>query len=343
VRLREPAALDEARRRLEKPMRFERFVQWRFDKDWRRLRAAAGARGIGLIGDVPIFVARDSAEVWARPELFWLDGEGRPTVVAGVPPDYFAKDGQLWGNPLYRWDVMKERGFEWWIARLRAAFARFDAARLDHFIGFHNYWEVPGGAKTARDGRWVSGPGAEFFERVFSALGPVELIAEDLGAVTEGVKALRDRFDLHGIQVLQFAFGLDPGARDFQPHRYRRRSVVYTGTHDNDTTVGWWNDRGSASSTRTPEQISKERAFAKTYLGSDGREIHWDMIRAALASVADVAIIPAQDLLGLGSEARMNLPGTAEDNWRWRLERPLGRGVGRRLKSLTEAYERARP
>ena len=341
IRLREASALEAARKRLEKRMRFERFIQWLFDMDWRRLRAAAAERGIGLIGDVPIFVARDSAEVWARPELFWLDEERRPTKVAGVPPDYFAKDGQLWGNPLYRWDVMRERGYDWWIARLKAAFARFDAVRIDHFIGFHNYWEVPGSAKTAREGRWVPGPGADFFEHVFHALGPVELIAEDLGMVTHEVRALRDRFDLPGMQVLQFAFGLDPEARNYQPHRFRRRSIVYTGTHDNDTTAGWWADQGSESSTRSPEQIEREREFVKVYLGSNGREIHWDMIRAALASPADVAIIPAQDLLGLGSEARMNRPGVAEGNWLWRLKRPLSPSLCRRLRVLTEAFERA--
>ena len=342
VRLREHAALEEARRRLAKRLRFERFAQWQFDKDWKCLRSAAAARGLGLIGDIPIFVARDSAEVWAHPELFLLDGEGWPIVVAGVPPDYFSKDGQLWGNPLYRWDVMRSRGYDWWIARLRAAFARFDAVRIDHFIGFHNYWEIPGHAKTARDGRWMPGPGAEFFERVFAALGGVELIAEDLGIVTDEVRALRDRFDLPGMVVLQFAFGLDPESRNYQPHRFRRRCIVYPGTHDNDTIVGWWKDQGSASSTRTPEQIEKERAFVMTYIGSNGRQIHWDMIRTALSSPADVAIIPAQDLLGLGSEARMNMPGTAQGNWRWRLTRPLPRGVGRRLKTLTDAFERAR-
>ncbi|MBI4423177.1 MAG: 4-alpha-glucanotransferase [Elusimicrobia bacterium] len=341
ARLRQPEALEEARRRLERRVRFERFVQWRFDLDWKRLAAAGRARGIGLIGDIPIFVSLDSAEVWAHPELFWLDEEGRALKVAGVPPDYFAKDGQLWGNPLYRWDAMRQRGYRWWLARLKAAFDRFDAARLDHFIGFHNYWEIPGGAKTAREGRWVPGPGAEFFDQVFAALGRVQLIAEDLGVVTEGVKNLRDGFQLPGMKVLQFAFGADPEARNYQPHRYPRRCVAYTGTHDNDTTAGWWRDRGGSSTTRSPEQIKRERSFAALYLGSDGAEIHWDMIRAALASVADIAIVPAQDLLGLGSEARMNRPGTCEGNWGWRLSRPLGAAVARRLGALTDAYERA--
>lgn len=342
VRSREPRALDEARTRLASRLKFERFLQWRFHGDWTLLKVAARARGLGLIGDLPIFVARDSAEVWASPELFWLDEQGRALKVAGVPPDYFAKDGQLWGNPLYRWDRMRESGYRWWIERLRAAFSRFDAVRIDHFIGFHNYWEIPGDAKTAREGRWVPGPGPEFFEDVFAALGEVQLIAEDLGVVTEGVKALRDRFRLPGMKVLQFAFGEDPEARNYQPHRHPRDCVVYTGTHDNDTTVGWWRDRGSKVSTRSPAQIKRERAFAMRYLGSDGREIHWDMIRAALASPADTAVIPAQDLLGLGSEARMNLPGVAEGNWVWRLKSRLSPRVAARLEALTETFERAR-
>ena len=340
VRLRAPEALDAARERLASRVRFERFTQWQFHRDWERVRSAARQRGIGLIGDIPIFVSRDSAEVWSHPELFWLDEEGRALKVAGVPPDYFAKDGQLWGNPQYRWDVLKAQGYRWWLDRLRDAFSRFDAVRIDHFIGFHNYWEIPGDAQTARDGRWVPGPGADFFETVFRELGDVQLIAEDLGVVTAEVKALRDRFDLPGMKVLQFAFGVDPEARNYQPHRYPTRAIAYTGTHDNDTTVGWWTDRGSEGSTRSPEQIRRERAFAKEYLGTTGLEIHWDLIRAAWASPADVAIVPAQDLLGLGSSARMNLPGTASGNWGWRLKRRLPDAISRRLKRLSETYER---
>ncbi len=339
---REPAALARARRDLAPEIRYHEFLQYQFDRQWSALRDHCRRRGVGLIGDIPLFVSHDSADVWAHQDLFRLDARGRPTQVAGVPPDYFSSTGQLWGNPLYRWDRMRRRGFDWWLLRLESAFRRFDAVRVDHFIGLHRGWEVPAGAGTASEGRYRPGPGAAFLRTVFRRLGPVQLIAEDLGVVTPEVKALRDRFGLPGLRVLQFAFGDDPEAPSYQPHNHPPASVVYTGTHDNDTTVGWFSDPGSEASTRTPEAIRRERAFALAYLGTSGREIHWEMIRLAWMSVARTAIAPAQDLLGLGSRARMNRPGVAEGNWRWRLrEGALDEWVARRLREMTTTYGRA--
>lgn len=341
LRDRKPAALEKARRSFDADVRFHLFLQFQFHRQWLDLREHAHRRGVGLIGDAPIFVAHDSADVWARPELFWLDKKGSPLKVAGVPPDYFSKTGQLWGNPLYRWDAMRRRGFDWWISRLRSAFERFDAVRLDHFIGFYNCWEIPGGSPTAELGRWVRAPGAELFARARKALGPLALIAEDLGVVKPGVKALRDRFGFPGLRVLQMAFGTDAEAESYKPHSHPRHCVAYTGTHDNDTSFGWFNDRSVDTSTRTPAEIEIERAGVLRYLGTDGREIHWDLIRHALLSAADTAIIPAQDLLGLGSEARMNRPGTESGNWSWRLEGAIPQPVRRRWLEMTETYGRA--
>lgn len=308
------------------------FLQYLFARQWEKLRGYAVEKGIGLIGDVPIYVAHDSADVWSHQDLFQLGSDGRPTSVAGVPPDYFSADGQLWGNPLYRWDVLKERGFDWWVARLRQAAERFDAVRLDHFIGFQRYWEIPAAAKTAKEGRWVPGPGGELFEAVANALPGLELIAEDLGAVTPEVFALRERFDLPGLRVLQFAFGSDQQAESFLPHNYPRRCVAYAGTHDNDTTRGWFE-----ASSRPDE---RERALR--YLQSDRREPHWDMLKAVLGSTADTAIVTAQDLLGLDASARMNLPGSSAGQWRWRLNSgQLDDSVAARLRSLTESSGRA--
>jgi 4-alpha-glucanotransferase len=267
-------------------------------------------------------------------------------LVAGVPPDYFSASGQRWGNPLYRWAEMRATGFAWWIARFRATFALFDAVRLDHFIGYTRYWAIPAREPTAMNGRWRPGPGARFFRAVAAALGELPLIAEDLGVVTPAVESLRARFGFPGIKLLQFAFGTDPQAPSFLPHNYPRAAVVYTGTHDNDTTAGWFHDLGSG--TRTAEQSALERHTALRYLGApdddDGQEIHWRMIRAIMGSVANVAIVPAQDLLGLGSEARMNHPGTATGNWSFRLQPgALTPAIADRLRDLTEIYGRGRP
>jgi len=281
-----------------------------------------------MIGDVPIYVAHDSADVWSHQDLFQLDENGRTTACAGVPPDYFSEDGQLWGNPLYRWDVLKARGFSWWLERLGQAARRFDAVRLDHFIGFQRYWEVPAGAKTAKEGRWVPGPGAELFDAVRDQLPDLELIAEDLGAVTPEVLALRDRFDLPGLRVLQFAFGSDAQADSFLPHNYPRRCVAYAGTHDNDTTVGWW------------ESLS---AQDRSWTELDPDDPAWSLIEVAWGSRAALAIAPLQDVLGLGSEARMNLPGTEHGNWQWRYAPgDLTSERAEWLHALTSSSRRAR-
>ena len=341
LRRREPKALEAARRSLKKEILFQIFLQHQFSRQWRALHDHCRRLGVGLIGDLPIFVSHDSADVWAHQELFWLDRGGTPLKVAGVPPDYFSSTGQLWGNPLYRWDAMRRSGYAWWVARFAAAFEHFDAVRLDHFIGFHNYWEIPGGAATAEGGRWILAPGAELFETVGKKLGELPLIAEDLGVVTPEVKALRDRFGFPGLRVLQMAFGTDAEADTYKPHNYSANCVVYTGTHDNDTTAGWFESAASAASTRSPEDVARERAAILSYLGG-GAEIHWDMIRLAYMSVAATAVIPAQDLLGLGSEARMNLPGTASGNWGWRLEEAaLTPEIRRRWAALTKTYGRA--
>ncbi|HVC08563.1 MAG TPA: 4-alpha-glucanotransferase [Elusimicrobiota bacterium] len=335
LRRREPEALDKARRDLARPLLIEMFVQHQFFQQWGKLRARAQGLGMGFIGDIPIFAAHDSAEVWAHQDIFQLDGKGMPAAVAGVPPDYFSRTGQLWGNPLYRWDEMRRRGYAWWIERFGRAFERFDAVRLDHFIGFHNYWEIPEGSKTAETGRWVPGPNDELFLRAKEALGPLQFIAEDLGVVTDGVKALRDRLGLPGIRVLQMAFGTDLEADSYLPHNYPENCVAYTGTHDNDTTLGWFNDSGGESSTRTKIQIEKERAAVLRYVGTDGREINWDFIRLIFSSKANTAVVPMQDILGLGSQDRMNLPGTAEGNWRWRMkEGALTPDIRARLSGL---------
>jgi 4-alpha-glucanotransferase len=293
------------------------------------------------MGDVPIFVAHDSADVWVNQELFHLDNRGLPTHVAGVPPDYFSATGQLWGNPLYRWDRMRSDGFAWWVRRLQHALRQFDLVRLDHFRGFEAYWEIPAQADTAAAGRWVAGPGSAFFRQLIDALGPLPLVAEDLGVITPAVDALRDGFGFPGMRILQFAFGDDPKSSEYRPHNFPRNCVVYTGTHDNDTTAGWFHSQAGDGTTRTAAQISRERETTLRYLGTDGHEIAWDLIRLALASVADTAIVPIQDILGLGTGARMNLPGTAVGNWRWRLRTgELRAESADRLRDLTTLYDR---
>jgi 4-alpha-glucanotransferase len=262
--------------------------------------------------------------------------------VAGVPPDYFSATGQLWGNPLYRWEVMAASGYNWWIQRFRAAFDMVDMVRIDHFRGFESYWEVPVQETTAIHGRWVPGPGAELFEAVRQALGKLPIVAENLGLITPEVEALRKQLGFPGMAVLQFAFGSGASDSEFLPHNYCRNLLVYTGTHDNDTTVGWWNSAGEGDSTRLPEEVQRERRFVLKYLGVDGSEIHWDFIRAVLASVAKLAMIPLQDVLGLESHARMNLPARPAGNWQWRfVSGMLTESIQDRLKELTMLYGRA--
>ncbi len=326
---REPAALSAARRELQEEVGMHRLGQFLFFRQWGALRRHAAEQGVRLIGDLPIFIASDSADTWANQDLFLLDEAGRPRFVAGVPPDYFSKTGQLWGNPLYDWERHAKSGYSWWAARLRATLRLVDVVRLDHFRGFEAHWEVPAGMPTAEIGRWVKGPGLDLFEVLRRQLGGLPLIAEDLGVITPDVDELRTRFGLPGMRILQFAFG---GAveRRFLPHNYERNTVVYTGTHDNDTTAGWF-----AGLTRS------EAESLRRYLPGAEKDPSWALIRLAWGSVADLAVAPAQDLLGLGSEARMNRPGVAESNWRWRL-RPgeLTEDVVERLAEVTEVYER---
>ncbi len=317
LRRRDEAALETAWSDLFEAADRERFAQFLFFEQWAEVRTKARELGIEILGDVPIFVAADSADVWANPELFDLDDEGRPRVVAGVPPDYFSATGQLWGNPLYRWDIHAESGYSWWGDRMRSAFDLADRVRIDHFRGFENYWEIPVGEETAVNGRWVDGPKDDFFEALRLGLGELPIVAEDLGEVTPGVYELRDRWGFPGMRILQFAFGPDAKIDEHSPHLYPSNSVVYTGTHDNDTTVGWF--RGGENTTEDDTEKREQRERALTYLGSAGEEIHWDMIRLALTSVADTAIVPMQDVLGLGSEARMNVPGRPDGNWAWRM------------------------
>jgi 4-alpha-glucanotransferase len=341
---RRPEALARWREERADAVRAREFGQYLFFRQWRRLRDRCRERDVALMGDIPIFVAGDSADVWSHPELFQLEEDGSPRVVAGVPPDYFSATGQLWGNPLYDWEEMARTGYAWWIERLRAALGLVDLVRLDHFRGFEAHWEIPAGEKTAVNGQWVKGPGAALFQALREALGELPIVAENLGVITPEVEELRERFGFPGMAILQFAFGRDPEAADFQPHNYPRNRVVYTGTHDNDTVVGWWTSSGAADSTRTADEVSEERARALAYLDAEGREIHWAFIRAALASVADTAIVPLQDVLGLGSEARMNLPGRGHGNWQWRLEpESLTDGIRDRLKRLAELYGRTVP
>jgi 4-alpha-glucanotransferase len=340
---REPDAIARWTTRCAREIRQHQLTQFLFFEHWHRIRDACHARSIQIMGDLPIFVAHDSADVWSRQELFRLDPDGHPEVVAGVPPDYFSATGQLWGNPHYRWEELARTGYTWWIDRFRALLTMVDAIRIDHFRGFEASWEVPARSLTAVKGEWVKGPGAALFDAVRSVLRLEQLpfVAENLGVITPAVESLRHQFDLPGMAILQFAFGTDPQAPDFRPHNYAHNLAVYTGTHDNDTTVGWWTGE-AGHSTRTEEDIQEERAYVTRYLGLDGRQIHWEFIRAVMASVADTAIVPAQDLLGLGSDARMNRPGTASGNWRWRLTPgQLTQDVMRRLGELAETYERA--
>ena len=335
IATRQPEPLARWRESLADQIEEQKYRQWQFFHQWLALKRYANERGIRIIGDIPIFVSMDSADVWTNPHLFHLDERLRPTVVSGVPPDCFSETGQLWGHPLYRWDVMAQDGYAWWIARFRAAFTQADVMRIDHFRGFYNYWEVPAGEKTAVKGRWLYGPGAALFYTVTVALGEVVIIAEDLGDFDAesraGVDGLQAEFGYPGMKVLQFAFGAG-SADPFLPHNFTRDCVVYTGTHDNDTLAGWYR----VTSTEA------ERDYACKYLGSDGSDIAWDMIGLAWGSVANTAITTAQDLLSLGHQARMNLPGTVgQPNWCWRL-RPgaLTDAVAARLRELTTIYGR---
>jgi 4-alpha-glucanotransferase len=320
---REPGALERARRQLAEPIDFEEFLQFEFRRQWQRVRLHARSHGVLVIGDLPIYVALDSADVWAHPSLFDLDGDGRPNAVAGVPPDYFSADGQMWGNPLYNWPAHEQQGFLWWRRRLQANLELADAVRLDHFRGFASYWRVPRDAATARQGRWLPGPGMSLFTALRDDLGALPLVAEDLGEITPDVHELRREAGLPSMRVLQFGF--DPLDGDHAPHRLSEDTVLYTGTHDNDTVVGWYHSLSPSL-----------RQQVLDYTGASAADIHWHMIRVAYTSVSRWAIVPMQDVLGLDSAARMNRPGVAEGNWRWKLMELLSGNEAARLHHLAE-------
>jgi len=339
---RDPKALVEWRNKLNEEIQFSKYVQYVFFKQWHSLKSYCHQKGIRIVGDIPVYVAHDSAEVWAHRELFYLDEQGNPLVVAGVPPDYFSATGQRWGSPIYRWEAMAQSGYRWWIDRFRINFSLVDIVRLDHFRGFEAYWEIPTTEPTAVKGRWVKGPGIDLFKAVKAALGNVEMIAEDLGIITPEVDALREELGFPGMGVLQMAFGNDPKASAYRPHNHTKNCAVYTATHDHNTTVGWFTAEPGTQTTQTREEVKKEREYALKYLGTDGQEIHWDLIRLALGSVARLAIFPLQDVLGLGTGARMNLPGTSQDNWEWRFTAEmLTPTIRDRLRELTRIYERS--
>ena len=337
---REPDALAKAREELNESVRYYQFTQFLFARQWNALRQSCSARKIQLIGDLPIFVAQDSADVWTRPDLFSLDEHGRPTVVAGVPPDYFAATGQLWGNPLYKWEAHAAENFAWWVERLKSQLARVDLVRLDHFRGFQAYWEIPADAPTAESGHWVPGPGPVFLKAIREALGSLPLIAEDLGDITPDVFDLRDSFDLPGMRVLQFGLEGDPGTEFHLPYSYVNHCVAYTGTHDNNTTLGWFSTPLTGSEAEQAYH-RKQREFARAALGSSGDEVHWDAIRAVFSSVAETVVILLQDVLGLGGSARMNTPGIPDGNWSWRFRSGQIRPATRtRLAGMTAVFGR---
>ena len=341
IRQRAPIALKEWSARLAPEIQVRKYWQFEFFRQWENLKTHCHRFDIRIMGDIPMYVAHDSADVWAHQDLFRLDQGGQPTAVAGVPPDYFSATGQLWGNPVYRWDVAADSGYRWWIDRFRTSFQLFDIARLDHFRAFEAYWEVPPDAVTADGGKWTKGPGARFFQALQDKLGELPIVAENLGVITGEVEAIRKQFGFPGMSLLQFAFGTDPQGSSFRPHNYPRELVAYTGGHDNDTIVGWWTSSGTGDSTRTPEDVQREREFARSYLGFENEAINWALIRSVLASVADIAVIPLQDVLGLGSEARMNLPGSVAGNWKFRYQpSALTNEITQRLKMLTMLYDR---
>ena len=329
---REPESLEKWRQQLNAEIYYYKYVQFEFFRQWTALKRYANLRDIKIIGDIPIYVAHDSADVWSHREIFCLDeASGEPALMAGVPPDYFSSTGQLWGNPVYNWEKLQANNFEWWVDRFEAIFAYVDVTRIDHFRGFDAYWAVERGQETAMYGEWIKAPGTALLDLINQKFGNLPIIAEDLGVITPEVEALRDRYEFPGMKILQFAFGAGPGD-PFLPFNYDRNCVVYTGTHDNDTTVGWFN------------QLSNyERDEVLRYLGCiDPQGIHWSLIRMGWMSIANMAIVPYQDLLGLDTDARMNFPGKPEGNWGWRY-RPeaLNREVGDRLKTMTYISGRA--
>ena len=336
LKLRRPEALDAARKELDEECFAQKFYQFIFFKQWRAVKTYANDRQVKIIGDLPIYVAFDSCDVWCNQERFKLNPDGTPKFSAGVPPDAFSSTGQLWGTPVYDWEQMRNEGFGWWIERVRANLRMFDIVRIDHFIGFIRAWEVPGEDDTAVNGKWIDVPGQDLFTTLQYALGELPLIAEDLGEVTPEVERLRDSFQLPGMRILQFAFGGDAGNIHL-PHNFIQNTIAYTGTHDNDTVVGWYKERKKANRKHKDHTL----AHCNAYLRTNGKEIHWDFIRETLASVSDIAIIPMQDILGLDNGARMNLPASADGNWAWRVrDDGISDELGSRLRKMCEFYGR---
>ena len=334
--LRDTGALLRFKQKNPNAIRYAKILQFLFERQWSRLHAYAREHGILLIGDLPIFVSHDSADVWSHPELFYLDERGMPEVVAGVPPDYFSKTGQLWGNPLYKWDVHQASGFSWWLERIQSVLRQVDLVRIDHFRGFESYWEVPGDEATAENGRWVKAPGKQLFDAIQNELGNLPIIAEDLGVITDEVDALRDEFGLPGMRILHFSFGADQKGND-SPQGFPENCIVYTGTHDNDTTVGWFWREAGVNTTEDAKDIEAERARVLAEVNTDGSQIHWDLIAFAHNLGVHTAIIPLQDVLGLGTEARMNVPGITGGNWAWRFSVDQLRDQDlSRLRDITE-------
>ncbi len=329
IRFRKSSSLNHYRKLLNDNIEFQYFMQYQFFKQWLDLKNYTNSRSIKIIGDIPIFIAYDSSDAWAHSELFCFDDNKIPVKVAGVPPDYFSKTGQLWGNPIYNWKKLEELDYQWWISRFNAMFELVDITRVDHFRGFAGYWAVPFGEETAVKGKWESGPGKKFFAAVEKSLGNLPIIAEDLGFITPDVIELREAFDYPGMKVLQFAFDSDEN-NDYLPHHYKENCVVYTGTHDNDTIIGWYNKRD--------ENVIK---FILEYTHITGKEINWDLIILAMSSKAVFSIVPLQDLLSLGSEARMNTPGTSFGNWQWRFKKSsLTKSIAKRLNTIIRKFDR---
>lgn len=326
---RKPTSLDKARKTFAEDIEFHTWLQYEFFEQWNTLKDYANSKNIRVVGDIPIFVDHNSADVWSHPEFFAVDKQGNRQLVAGVPPDYFSETGQLWGNPLYKWNALKKDNFSWWVERFKQMFDLFDAIRVDHFRGFDEYWEVKASEETAINGKWVKAPGIDLFTTIKNKIGSLPIIAEDLGLMTQGVEDLRDQFNFPGMKILQFAFDSDSG-NNFLPHNYPQNCVTYTGTHDNDTTIGWYNSAPDV-----------EQHRAREYTRSDGSEIQWELIRLGMLSVADQAIFPLQDFMNLDSSHRMNTPGTVGDNWMWRYTPEMLANVDKeRIKNLVEMSNR---
>jgi 4-alpha-glucanotransferase len=332
IALRKEGAVEEWMNKLEDEVNYEIFIQAKFDEQWSNVKSYANENDIQVIGDLPIFIAYDSSDLWANKDLFTVDDKGKLETVAGVPPDYFSETGQLWGNPLYRWDVMKNNGFDWWLKRFSKMFELVDIVRIDHFRGFEAYWEIPGDAETAINGKWIKAPGHELFRTVKEKLGDLPILAEDLGVITKEVEELRDAFNFPGMKILQFAFGEDM-EKKFLPHNHVENCCVYTGSHDNDTTRGFFQAE--------KESGSGIYEWAQNYLGYYGDDIRFEVIRAAYSSVANIVVIPLQDILNLGTEARMNFPGKLGGNWTWRFTwDQLNEHLAAAYKNMCEIYER---